>query len=64
MSVSDACTSAIGQEVRANLRGHCNPLPVLVGGLRLHDTSARNGAVRGRLLRLQMLPTGDSYFNY
>jgi len=43
--------------------GQCNPLPVSVDGLRLPDASARDGAVRGRLSRLQMLPTGDSYFN-
>jgi len=46
-----------------NLRGQCNALPVSVDELRLHDTSARDGAVRRRLSRLQMLPMGDSYFN-
>ena len=62
MSVSDACTSAIGLE-RAKLARSVQPLPVSVDGLRLRDASARDGAVRGRLSRLQMLPTCDSYFN-
>ena len=45
-----------------NLRGQCNPLPVSVDGLRLADGSARKGAARRRLSRLQMLLTGGSYF--
>ena len=62
MNLSDACISAIELE-RAKPERSVHPLPVSVDGLRLHDTSARNGAVRGRLSRLQMLPKGDSYFN-
>jgi len=45
-----------------NLRGQCNPLPVSVDGLRLADGSARKGAARRRLSRLQMLLTSGSYF--
>jgi len=48
---------------RADLASWVQPLPVSVDELRLYDASARDGAVRGRLLTLQMLPTGDSYFN-
>jgi hypothetical protein len=48
---------------RAKPARSAQPLPVSVDELRVHDASARDGAVRGRLSKLQMLPTGGSYFN-
>jgi len=61
MSVSDACTSAIGLG-RAKLARSVRPSTGVGRRLHLADASARDRAVRGRLSTLQMLPAGDSYF--